>query len=269
MEFEQDCQDFLLKVNEMEVTMKRLEGKTALITGGTTGIGLATAKLFTQEGARVAIIGQHEGRLSEACARIGADTLAIRADVSQPAEIDAMVAEVKENFGGVDVLFVNAGIAKLGPMMEVDEAFIDEVFNVNFKGAFFTVQKVAPIMRESGSVVLNTSVNNQMGMVGSSIYGASKAAVRSLARTLAAELIEKGIRVNAVSPGPIQTPIYSKLGVPQEHLKEFASQLQQKIPMQRFGEADEIAKAVLFLVSGESSFVLGEELVVDGGWTEV
>lgn len=249
--------------------MAKLDGKTALITGGTTGIGLATAKLFQQEGARVAITGQNPERLDEAASQLGTDVLALRTDVRSLADIEAMANKVKESFEGLDVLFVNAGIAKLGPMTSVDEAQIDEVMNINFKGAFFTIQKTVPILREQGSIVLNTSVNNQMGMMGSSIYSASKAALRSLARTLAAELAERKIRVNAVSPGPVSTPIYGKLGVPQEQLNQFAGQLQQQIPMHRFGEPEEIAKAVLFLASDDSSFVLGEELVVDGGWTEL
>lgn len=249
--------------------MTKLTGKTALVTGGTTGIGFATAKLFLEQGARVAIIGQNKERLNEAAKQLDNKVLAIRADMSKVSYIEAMFEKVKEVFGSLDILFVNAGIAKLAPMDAVDEKLIDEVFNINFKGTFFTIQKAAPIMSEGSSVVVNTSVNNQMGMAGSSIYGASKAAVRSLVRVLGGELIGRGIRVNAVSPGPVQTPIYGKLGVPEEQLQEFASQLQQKIPMQRFGNPDEIAKAVLFLASEDSSFVLGEELIVDGGWTEI
>ncbi|MGK7940238.1 MAG: SDR family oxidoreductase [Crocosphaera sp.] len=239
------------------------------MTGGTTGIGFATAKLLLEQGARVAISGQNQERLNEAVNQLGTEVLAIRADVSKVNEIETMFMKIKETFGGLNILFVNAGIAKLAPMDAVEESMIDEVFNINFKGAFFTIQKAASIMSEGSSIVVNTSVNNQMGMMGSSVYGASKAAVRSLVRTLGAELIGRGIRVNAVSPGPVQTPIYGKLGVPQEQLQEFATQLQQKIPMQRFGNPEEIAKSVLFLASEDSSFVLGEELVVDGGWTEI
>lgn len=249
--------------------MTQLTGKTVLVTGGTTGIGFATAKLLLEQGARVAISGQNQQRLNEAVNQLGTEVLAIRADVSKVNEIETMFMKIKETFGSLDILFVNAGIAKLAPMDAVEESLIDEVFNINFKGTFFTIQKAASIMSQGSAIVVNTSVNNQMGMMGSSVYGASKAAVRSLVRTLGAELIGRGIRVNAVSPGPVQTPIYSKLGVPQEQLQEFASQLQQKIPMQRFGNPEEIAKAVLFLASEDSSFVLGEELVVDGGWTEI
>lgn len=249
--------------------MSRLDGKTALITGATTGIGLATAKLFQKEGARVVITGQNQERLNEAAQELGSDALAIRVDVRSLADIETMVSKIESHFGGIDVLFVNAGIAKLKPMGDINEELIDEIMDINFKGAFLTIQKSVSIIRDPGSIVLNTSVNNQMGMATTNIYAASKAALRSLARTLSTELIERGIRVNAVSPGPVTTPIYGKLGVPQEHLDEFAGQLQQEIPMKRFGNPDEIAKAALFLASEDSSFVLGEELVVDGGWTEL
>ncbi|PSO71090.1 MAG: short-chain dehydrogenase [Cyanobacteria bacterium QH_3_48_40] len=211
--------------------MARLDGKTALITGGTTGIGLETAKLFQQEGARIALTGQNQER-----------------------DIEAMALQVKEQLGGLDVLFVNAGITKSASLAEVDEAHIDEQMGINFKGAFFTIQKVVPFIRDRGSIVLTTSCLNQMGMPGMSIYAASKAALRSLAQTLSAELTERGIRINAVSPGPIETPAYSKLGLPQEALQQMAGQLVEKVPMR---------------ASEDSSFMLGEELVVDGGWAEL
>lgn len=249
--------------------MARLNGKSALITGGTSGIGLATAKVFLQEGARVAITGKSTDRLNQAIKELKGDVLSIRADMRSLADIEAMVTEVKKQFGSLNVLFVNAGITKLAPLGDVTVDLIDEIMDINFKGAFFTIQKAVPIMSQGSSIVLNTSINNQMGMLRSSIYAASKAGLRSLARTLAAELIGRGIRVNAVSPGPTSTPIYSKLGIPQENLQELAEQIQQQIPMHRFGEPDEIAKAVAFLASDDSSFVLGEELVVDGGWTQL
>ena len=249
--------------------MTKFKGKTALITGGTTGIGLTTAKLFQLKEAKVAITGQNPDRLNQALEELGTEELGIQVDVRSLTDIEKMVSKVKKQFGGLDILFVNAGIAKLAPLNQVNKDLIDEIMDINFKGAFFIIQKVAPIIRQGGSIVLTTSVNNQMGMANSSIYAASKAALRSLARTLAGELIERGIRINAVSPGPVSTPIYGKLGVPQEQLQEFASQLQQQIPMHRFAQPEEIAKAVLFLASDDSSFVLGEELVVDGGWTEL
>ena len=249
--------------------MARLDGKTALITGGTTGIGLETAKLFQTEGARIAFTGQNQERLNEAAQKLGSEAYAIRANTQSVADIEAMALQVKEQLGGLDVLFVNAGITKSASLAEVDEAHIDEQMGINFKGAFFTIQKVVPFIRDQGSIVLTTSCLNQMGMPGMSIYAASKAALRSLAQTLSAELTERGIRINAVSPGPIETPAYSKLGLPQEALQQMAGQLVEKVPMHRFGQPEEVARAALFLASEDSSFMLGEELVVDGGWAEL
>jgi NAD(P)-dependent dehydrogenase (short-subunit alcohol dehydrogenase family) len=249
--------------------MSRLNGKFALVTGGTSGIGFATAQLFVQEGAKVAITGQNQERLDQASKALGADTLAIRADVRSLTDLDAVFAQIKERWGRLDTLFVNAGITQFKPLLDVDEAFIDETMDINFKGALFTVQKAVPLMPQNSSIVFNTSINNQMGMSGSGIYAASKAALRSLVRVFAAELIGRKIRVNAVSPGPIRTSLYNKLGFSQEQLNQMATNLQQTVPMKRFGEPEEIAKAVLFLASDEASFVLGEELVVDGGWTRL
>ncbi|PSP02539.1 MAG: short-chain dehydrogenase [Cyanobacteria bacterium SW_7_48_12] len=249
--------------------MARLDGKTALITGGTTGIGLETAKLFQTEGARIAFTGQNQERLNEAAQKLGSEAYAIRANMQSLADIEAMALQVKEQLGGLDVLFVNAGITKSASLAEVDEAHIDEQMGINFKGAFFTIQKVVPFIRDQGSIVLTTSCLNQMGMPGMSIYAASKAALRSLAQTLSAELTERGIRINAVSPGPIETPLYGKLALPQEALQQMAGQLVEKVPMRRFGQPEEIARAALFLASEDSSFMLGEELVVDGGWAEL
>jgi NAD(P)-dependent dehydrogenase (short-subunit alcohol dehydrogenase family) len=249
--------------------MSRLDGKVALITGGTTGIGLATAQLFVQEGAKVAITGQNQERLDQASETLGGEVLAFLADTRSLTDLDTAFTQIKERWGKLDILFVNAGIAKFSPLLDVDESFINEMLDINFKGALFAVQKAVPLMSENSSIVFNTSINNQMGMPNSGIYAASKAALRSLTRVLAAELIERGIRVNAVSPGPITTPIYTKLGIPQTQIEQFAGKLQQVIPMKRFGEAEEVAKAVLFLASNDASFVLGEELVVDGGWTQL
>jgi NAD(P)-dependent dehydrogenase (short-subunit alcohol dehydrogenase family) len=249
--------------------MSRLNGKFALITGGTTGIGFATAQLFIQEGAKVAITGQNQERLDQASQTLGTEVLAIRADTRSLDDLDAVMARIKEQWGRLDILFVNAGIIKLSPLLDIDEALIDEMMDVNFKGALFAVQKAVPLMPENSSIVFNTSINNQMGMANSSIYSASKAALRSLTQVLAVELLDRKIRVNAVSPGPIRTPIINKLGIPPEQMEEFSTQLQRMIPMKRFGEPEEIAKAVLFLASDDASFVLGEELVVDGGWTEL
>ena len=246
--------------------MNKLTGKTALITGGTTGIGLATAKLFQSEGATVVITGQNLERLENAAAELGEGVLPIRSDVRSVTDISKTIEQIEERLGGLDIVFANAGVTMPTPVMDVDEAHIDEQMSINFKGVFFTVQKALPVMRDRGSIVLTTSCLNQMGMPGMSIYAASKAAVRSLARSLSAELGARHIRVNAISPGPIETPIYSKLGMSSEELSQMASQLKDTIPMHRFGQPEEIAKAALFLASDDASFVLGEEIVVDGGW---
>jgi len=245
--------------------MSRLKGKTALITGGTTGIGLATAKLFLQEGARVAITGQDAGRVAEAALTLGTGAIALRADVTSASDMAAVAKRLKEEFGGLDIVFANAGIAKPVPFSDVDDANIDDQFNVNVKGVIYTVQKMLPILRNPASIILTSTTLTEQGAAGMSVYAASKAAVRSLARTLSAELLGCGIRVNVVSPGPIETPIYGKLGLPPEAVEQMAGQILGKVPLGRFGQADEVAKAVLFLSSDESSYILGENLLVDGG----
>jgi NAD(P)-dependent dehydrogenase (short-subunit alcohol dehydrogenase family) len=249
--------------------MARLAGKKVLITGGTTGIGFATAKRFLEEGAQVAISGQNQERVQEALSKLGNSAIGILADLSLVSNVQNMIDQVKRDFGSLDILVANAGIVKPAPVNAVDESHINEQFDLNFKGVFFTVQKALPILNNPASIVLNTSCLDEMGMPGMSIYSASKAAVRSLARSFSAELVGQGIRVNAVSPGPIETPIYSKLGMPTEAVQAMAAGLIGKIPMGRFGQADEVAKAVLFLASDDSSFMLGEEIVVDGGWSKV
>jgi NAD(P)-dependent dehydrogenase (short-subunit alcohol dehydrogenase family) len=253
----------------LENMMSRLKGKTALITGGTTGIGLATAKLFLQEGARVAITGQDAARVAEAASILGAGAIAIRADVSSASDMASVAQRLKEEFGGLDIIFANAGIAKPAPFSDVDDANIDDQFNVNVKGVIYTVQKMLPLLRNPASIILTSSTLTELGTPGLSIYSASKAAVRSLARTLSAELVGRGIRVNVVSPGPIETPIYGKLGLPAEAVGQMAERILGKVPLARFGQADEIAKAALFLASDESSYILGENLLVDGGMSLV
>jgi NAD(P)-dependent dehydrogenase (short-subunit alcohol dehydrogenase family) len=249
--------------------MARLAGEKALITGGTTGIGFATAKRFLEEGAQVAISGQNQERLQEALSKLGNNAIGVLADLSLVDNVQNMIDQVKRGFGSLDILVANAGITKPAPVNVVDEAHINEQFDINFKGVFFTVQKALPILSNPASIVLNTSCLDEMGMPGMSIYSASKAAVRSLARSFSAELVGQGIRVNAVSPGPIETPIYSKLGMPAEAVQSMAEGLIGQIPMGRFGQADEVAKVILFLASDDSSFMLGEEIVVDGGWSKI
>lgn len=245
--------------------MARLTGKTALITGGTTGIGLATAKLFLQEGARVAITGQDAGRVTEAGAMLGANAIAIRADVSSASEMAAVAARLMNEFGGLDIIFANAGIAKPMPFAEVDEENINSQIGINLKGVIYTVQKMLPILRNPASIILTSTTLTEQGLAGVSIYSATKAAVRSLARTLSAELVGQGVRVNVISPGPIETPIYGKMGMSAEAMQQLAGTVLGKVPVGRFGQADEVAKAVLFLASDDSSYILGEDLLVDGG----
>jgi NAD(P)-dependent dehydrogenase (short-subunit alcohol dehydrogenase family) len=249
--------------------MRRLEGKTALITGGTTGIGRATAELFIQEGARVAITGQNAERVAEAAAALGHGTLGLRADASSASDMADVAKRLQAEFGGLDIVFANAGIAHPRPLGDVDEAHIDQQFNVNVKGVIYTVQKLLPILRKPASIVLTASTVAELGTAGMSVYAATKAAVRSLARTLSAELSPQGVRVNVVSPGPIETPIFGKMGLPQAAVDEWAASIQGKVPMARFGQASEVAKAVLFLASDDSSYMLGENVLVDGGMATV
>jgi NAD(P)-dependent dehydrogenase (short-subunit alcohol dehydrogenase family) len=224
--------------------MGRLEGKVAVITGGNSGIGLATAKEFAEQGAEIAVAGRDQRTLDEAARQLGPDALVVRADVAKLAEIDKLFAAVKARFGRIDVLFVNAGIGKFSPLEAVSEELYDAVLDVNLKGAYFTIQKALPLLVDSASIILNTSINAHIGMPNSSVYAASKAALLSLARTLSAELVGRNIRVNAISPGPVSTPILDRLGLPAEVL-----------------EQEEIAKTALFLASSDSSFLLGTEII--------
>jgi NAD(P)-dependent dehydrogenase (short-subunit alcohol dehydrogenase family) len=249
--------------------MKKLEGKVAVITGGSSGIGLATAKLFQEQGAKIAISGRNQATLDDAVNALGDGVLAIRSDVSKLSELDHLMEVVSKKLGAIDILFVNAGIAKFAPIIETAEALYDETFDTNVKGAFFTIQKAIPHLNNHASVILNTSFLNQAGLPGTSIYAASNAALRSLARGASAELVGRGIRVNVVSPGPISTPIYGKLGLPKEALDILAANIVAQVPMKRFGEPEEVAQAVLFLASKDSSYITGVEMNVDGGIGQV
>jgi NAD(P)-dependent dehydrogenase (short-subunit alcohol dehydrogenase family) len=244
---------------------KRFAGKTVVVTGGNSGIGLATAILFHNEGAKVAISGRDQKTLDQAVKAIGADTLAVKADVSKLADIDKFYAQVTAKFGKIDALFANAGIAKFAPAADSKEELFDETFDINVKGLYFTLQKALPYLNDNAGIVLNASVVGTKGYPGTSIYSATKAAVRSIARTFAAELVDRGIRVNVVSPGPIETPILGKSGMPQAAQDEFAVGVKARVPMKRFGTPDEVGNAVLFLASSEASYITGVDLNVDGG----
>jgi NAD(P)-dependent dehydrogenase (short-subunit alcohol dehydrogenase family) len=245
--------------------MDRLKGKRALITGGTSGIGLETARQFVSEGARVAVTGTNPATMETARTELGAGVLVIRANAADVAEQKVVAEKVREVFGGLDVLFVNAGVADLRPVEQWDEAGFDRTFDINVKGPLFLIQALLPLLANPASIVLNASVNAHIGMANTSVYGASKAALLSLTRTLSGELIGRGIRVNAVSPGPISTPLYSKLGLAEADLKVVAASIQGQVPAGRFGTPSEIAKAVVFLASDESAFTVGSELLIDGG----
>jgi NAD(P)-dependent dehydrogenase (short-subunit alcohol dehydrogenase family) len=249
--------------------MGKLEGKVAVITGGNSGIGLATAKEFAEQGAKVAISGRDQKTLDEVARSLGADALAVRADVAKLADIEKLFAAVKARFGRIDVLFVNAGIGKFAPIEAITEELYDSIIDINLKGAFFTIQRALPLLSDGASIVLNTSINAHIGMPNSSVYAASKAALLSLARTLSAELVGRNIRVNAISPGPVTTPIFGRLGLPAEVLEQTRQSIVSQIPMKRFGRPEEIAKTALFLASSDSSFLLGSEIIADGGMSQL
>jgi len=249
--------------------MKRLEGKVAVVTGGNSGIGLATAKRFQEEGARVAIAGRSKKTLDEAVKTIGNGVVAVQADVAKLADVDKLYAEVSKKLGKIDVLFVNAGVAKFAPFAETSESLYDEQFDINAKGAYFTIQKAIPFLNDGASIILNTSVVDDLGSPNTSAYAATKAALRSFARTAAAELVGRGIRVNTVAPGPIVTPIFGRTGLPQEAIDDFAKGVLTQVPMKRFGQPEEVAGAVAFLASEDASYITGVEINVDGGMGQV
>ena len=244
-----------------------LQNKVAVVTGGNSGIGLATAEEFVARGAKVVITGRNAYAVSAAAEKLGGGTLGVTADQSSLADADKLVAEVKERYGKIDVLFVNAGIGAFAPVADVTEADFDAIMNTNFKGAYFTVQKFLPILNDGGSIILLSSVNAFTGMPGSSVYSASKAALNALGRTLSAELATRGIRVNTVNPGPIITPILAKAGLDDNSITAFRQKFAERIPLNRAGESAEVAKLVAFLASSDASFITGAEYNIDGGLT--
>jgi len=249
--------------------MDRLKGKRSLITGGTTGIGLETARQFLKEGARVAITGRNQETLEAARKELGPDVLVIASDASQVPAQKEVADTVQKAFGGLDVLFINAGIVDMRPLEKFDEAGFDRSFAVNLKGPYFLIQALLPVFANPASIVLNTSVNAHIGMAGTTVYAASKAALISLTRTLSGELLSRGIRVNAVSPGPVATPLLSKLGLSEAELKNVSASIQGQVPVGRFGNPSEIASAVVFFASDESAFTVGSELLIDGGMSNL
>jgi NAD(P)-dependent dehydrogenase (short-subunit alcohol dehydrogenase family) len=252
-----------------ETDMRRLEGKVAVVTGGNSGIGLATAKRLQEEGAKIAISGRSKKTLDEAVRMIGNGVVAVQADVAKLTDLDKLFAEVSRKLGKIDVLFVNAGIVTFAPFAETSESAYDEQFDINIKGAYFTIQKALPLLNDGASIILNTSVADRKGTVGASAYSATKAALRSLARTVAAELAGRGIRVNTVAPGPIVTPIFGRAGLPKEAVDEIAKEIVAKVPMKRFGQPEEVAATVAFLASQDASYITGVEINVDGGLGQI
>ncbi len=245
----------------------RLAGKSALIVGGTSGIGLATARLMLDEGARVAICGQDNNRLAAAASTLHDRTFACQADIRRLFDIKQLADRIGRWSSPLDILFINAGISRPAPVENVDEAFFEEHMATNVRGPFFVLQEMLPLLKRGASVVITTSCLDRMGRPGMSVYAASKAALRSMVRTFGAELVGRGIRVNAVAPGPIDSGIHAKMGVSGDALLALQERIAHDIPMQRLGLPEDVAEAVLFLTSDGSSFVTGHELLVDGGWS--
>jgi len=245
--------------------VKRLEGKVALVTGGNSGIGLASARRLHEEGARVVITGRNARTLDAAVSTIGTGTVAFQSDVAKLGDIERLFRDVESKVGKIDVLFANAGIARFAPYSASPEALFEELFATNVKGVYFTLQKAIPHLKDGASVILNTSVVASKGTENMGIYAATKAAVRSFARTAAAELKERNIRVNAVAPGPIATPIFGRSGLTEEQVEGFKAGISARVPLGRIGRPEEIASAVAFLASDDASYITGVELNVDGG----
>jgi NAD(P)-dependent dehydrogenase (short-subunit alcohol dehydrogenase family) len=255
--------------HHLELLMNRFVGKSVLVTGGASGIGLAAAKAFAAEGARVLITGRDAASLDRAKAEIGPGTLALRNDAGEMAAARELAAAIAREGIRLDAVFLNAGIAKFAALADVDEALWDQTFDINVKGAFFEIQALQPLLNRGASIVLNGSINARIGMPNSSVYSASKAALISLAKTLSAELLPSGVRVNVVSPGPVQTPLYGKLGMDAATLQSVAAHAQSQVPLGRFGRSEEIASTVLHLAAPESAFIVGTEIIVDGGMSQL
>jgi len=249
--------------------MNRFTGKTVLVTGGNSGIGLAAAKAYAAEGARVVITGRDEAALEKARQEISANAVALRSDSASLQDAVLLREFLNQLNIRLDAVFLNAGIAKFAPFADVEESLWDQIFDVNTKGAYFQIQALLPLLNKGAAIVINGSINAHIGMPGSSVYAASKAALISLAKTLSAELLPQGVRVNVVSPGPVSTPIYGKLGMDAASLEATAKQIQMQVPLGRFGTPEELASTVLHLTASESAFIVGTEVIVDGGMSQL
>jgi NAD(P)-dependent dehydrogenase (short-subunit alcohol dehydrogenase family) len=245
--------------------MKKLEGKIAVITGGSSGIGLASAYAFIEQGATVVIAAREERALEKAKQELGPNGFAFQVDVSDLGSLDHLFASIKKQFGRIDVLFANAGTSKFLPIPDLNEEIVDQILNVNVKGTFFTIQKALPLMGKGGTIILTSSAIHSRTSPGSSIYAASKAAVRSLGRGFGAELAERGIRVNVLSPGPVETPVFERMGIPKDQLKYVYEKLSSLTPIKRMAQPQEMATVAVFLASEDSSFLIGSEVSADGG----
>lgn len=243
----------------------KLNNKVAVVTGGSSGIGLSMAQLFKEEGATVAICGRTQKNLDSVQEQLGSDVYACQTDVSNISALEDFYQKVEKKFGKIDILVANAGISKVAPLEQIDECFFDELVNINFKSVFFTVKNAIPHLNEGASIILISSHARVMGLPVASVYSATKAAVRSLAQTFSAELITRHIRVNSISPGPTDTPIFDKLCIPEEA----KNALKGMIPIGRFGFPREIAATALFLASDDSRFIIGEDIIIDGGWVNL
>lgn len=246
--------------------MDRLQNKKTVVTGGNSGIGLAVARAFVREGARVLISGRSRETVDGAVADIGRDITGVVADVSRNEDLDRLFGKARDLFGGLDVMVVNAGVSPRAPLPDVTEEHFDEIVSINFKGALFTAQKALPLLGAGGSLIFTTSAASELGLPGATVYSATKAAVRSMVRTMAAELSPQGIRVNAISPGPTETPVWGRMGVPEDVREKTVI---SRVPMGRIAQPEEIAEAFVFLASDESSYMTGSELFIDGGRAQV
>ncbi len=249
--------------------MNRLKNKVAVITGGNSGIGLSTAKAFIDEGANVVLFGRDQKTLDDAVETLGTQAIAVQGDVTSDTDLNALYTATEKQFGKVDVIFANAGVAEFIPLDQASDDHLDRLLDINVKGTLKTIQRAKDTLNDNASIILTSSNSNVIGMPNSSVYATTKAAIRSFARTLSAELLPQGIRVNAISPGPVETPIIARMGLSLEQAKEMADNIASQVPLKRVAQPAEIANAVVFLASDESAYIVGTEMVIDGGMTQL
>ncbi|WP_299836337.1 glucose 1-dehydrogenase [uncultured Tenacibaculum sp.] len=249
--------------------MSKLQGKVAVITGANSGIGLATAKLFLEEGAKVVLSGRRETALKKATENLNGEFITVVADVAKQEDNKRLIQETVDKFGKIDVLFLNAGVAPVAAANEITEEHFNEVFNINVKGPILAAKEAIPHINDGGSILFTNSIVHQKGFDGFGVYSASKGALRAYSRVLTSEVKDRGIRVNSIAPGPIETPIYGKMNLPGEVVEEMGKSFSQTVPLGRFGKSEEIASTALFLASDDASFINGVELEVDGGLSQI